>query len=138
MKDLAKINNVCCLFRKCFLNRGGYFAVDRITSEKYFSYLLVHDRLEDFNTHLQKGFLEIDEVNLLDKNKNEIMICAHDFWVDIPRENKDPSRVGLFVIASGVEIITCRSCMSDRYVMEENTETMVCIIRNLLKKSREV
>ncbi|SHO33274.1 Hypothetical protein BQ3484_206 [Cedratvirus A11] len=136
MEDLVKINNACCLFQKRFLERGGYFAVNRTTSEKYFTYLLSHDKLEIFNEHLQKGSLEIDEGNLLDKNKEEIVICAHDFWVHLKERMNDSTPLNglsLFIISSGVNIITCRPCKSDWNMMEENTDTMVCIIRNLLK-----
>ncbi|SPN79535.1 Hypothetical protein BRZCDTV_400 [Brazilian cedratvirus IHUMI] len=135
MKDLKKINNVCCLFRKCFLDRGGWFALDRVTSERYFSYLLSHDRLDIFTECLKRGFLEIDQGNLLDKNKHEVAVCAHEFWVNMHKPASQ-NKLALFVMASDVKIITCRPCMSDRYVMEENTETMVGIIRSLLK-SRE-
>nr|WIL03602.1 hypothetical protein Cplu_213 [Cedratvirus plubellavi] len=139
MEELAKINNVCCLFRKSFLERGGYFAVDRTTSDKYFAYLLSHDKLDIFTKHLQKGSLEIDESHLLDTNKHEIVVCAHDFWVHL-KESMNGSTplngLALFIISSGVNIITCRPCKSDWNMMEENTETMVCIIRNLLKSER--
>jgi hypothetical protein len=132
MEELTKINNVCCLFRKRFLERGGYFALDAGTSEAYLTYLLLHDKLEILQEHLEKAFLKVDGKNLLDKNGDKISFCAHNFWVDAPEEYKNPSRVALFIIRSGVSIITCRGCRSDSYVMEENTETMVDIIRFLI------
>ena len=133
MEDLVKINNVCYLFRKCFLERGGYFAIDKSVSKDYFAYLLTHDKLEIFNHCLERGFLEIDKGSLLDANKEEIKICVHDFWVGRPEEYTKPSRVGLFIMAKDVALHTCRPCKSDPHVMQEHTDTMVGIIRDLLK-----
>lgn len=133
MGQLKKINNVCCLFRECFLKRGGWFALDRVTSEKYFSYLLAHDKLDVFTECLEKGSLEIDEGNLLDKNKHEIAVCAHEFDARRHDALSPLNKLDLFIIASGVKIITCRPCTNDRYMMEENTEAMVGIIRSLLR-----